>query len=115
MCCGMSTSAVTADLRTTRNSKMREIALLTAAIFLLFLPAAHAQSNNRNTRQQPAHDPGAYLPRLAPLPQLRAPSPGNSEAGSPVRGYIYAPPPDNGAVLNRLIPPSTTRTGPYGY
>lgn len=46
---------------------------------------------------------------------LKAPSPGNSEPGSPVRGYIYGPPPDSGAITNRLIPPSTTRRGPYGY
>ena len=77
------------------------------------VPSAHAteakSGANKNRQHQPAEDPALYLPPLQPLPKLKAPSPGNSEAGSPVRGYIYAPPADSGAITNRLLPPSTIR------
>jgi len=77
---------------------------------VMFATSASAQADADQTKSSVRRpDPIEILPRPTPQPMLKAPSPGNSEAGSPVRGYIYGPPPDSGSITNRLIPPSTIR------
>lgn len=97
------------------NSSVTATALVAATSSLLIIAAFASGSatagNNNPPTKPPRHvyDPADYLAPLPAMPRRAVPSPGNSEAGSPVRGYIYAPPRDNGSITNRLVPPSMIR------
>lgn len=70
-------------------------------------------ANEQERTRRPA--PAIEVPHPRPPLLGRPPSPGNSEAGSPVRDYLYRPPADSGSITDRLVPPSTVRPGPRGF
>ena len=82
---------------------------LVAVSALAFAPTAMADERTR------PRDPAIEVPHPRPPLLGRPPSPGNSEASSPVRDYLYRPPADSGSITDRLVPPSTVRPGPRGY
>ncbi|MCB1520152.1 MAG: hypothetical protein KDJ37_06200 [Hyphomicrobiaceae bacterium] len=88
-------------------------AILIGMIGLLLAISANAADKKRPPNYDPAYDRSIVPQRQAP--PLRVPSPDNSQAGSPIRDYIYRPPADSGSVTNRLNPPTTIRPGPRGY
>ena len=99
----MRTLRHTRPYRYTITTMMLMVAL---TLSLTTWPEARADDKKKPPVQ---HDPAATTLTPTPQPMLKTPSPGNSEAGSPVRGYIYGPPPDSGSITDRLIPPSTVR------
>lgn len=101
--------ALRADGYRLRGAAMALAALTLAACLAAAGSASAADSQTRPAAKSDRYDPTLEVPPPRPLPMLKAPSPGNSEAGSPVRDYIYRPPADSGAITNRLVPPSTIR------
>ena len=76
---------------------------------LVVVPLA-VMANEQERQRHPA--PAIEVPHPRPPLLGRPPSPGNSEAGSPVRDYLYRPPADSGSITDRLVPPSTVRSAP---
>lgn len=83
--------------------------MLTCAALLATSAPVHADPQQRPASKPDRYDPTLEVPPPRPMPMRKAPSPGNSEPGSPVRDYIYRPPADSGAITNRLVPPSVIR------
>lgn len=83
--------------------------MVMAALAIFVATWTDARADDKKKPPATGHDPAATTLTPTPQPMLKAPSPGNSEPGSPVRGYIYGPPPDSGSITDRLIPPSTVR------